>query len=73
MNADGRRLNRPEREKMYGMKITYESPLYKGVEVTRNVFGEIVVRDGCLCFASGGSRYAVEIGRVKKIEALPED
>lgn len=54
------------------MKITYESPLYKGVNVTRIVCGEIEVKDGRLCFASGGSRYTIEIARVRKIEALQE-
>lgn len=54
------------------MTITYESPLYKGVNVTRIICGEIEVKDGRLCFASGGSRYTVEIGRVKKIEPLQE-
>lgn len=58
---------------MYRMKITYESPLYKGVDVTLNVFGQIEVKDGCLCFASSGSRYAIEIGRVKKIEPLQKE
>lgn len=54
------------------MKITYESPLYKGMNVTRIICGEIEVKDGRLCFASGGSRYAIEIARVRKIEALQE-
>lgn len=54
------------------MTITYESPLYKGVNVTRIICGEIEVKDGRLCFASGGSRYAIEIARVRKIEPLQE-
>jgi len=53
------------------MRITFYHTLYKKL-VTENVFGDIVFRDGCVVYSTGGHRHAVEYEYVRKIEVAED-